>query len=266
MDTFICKEGEMKPTAFFLSLLGLAVVLTFLGHGPQAAPGPKNLSKLAPTASTIKASSEVAKPRLAETYGKLPLSFEANHGQTDRQVKFLSRGTGYRLFLTANETVLSLRKPTAPTAHRRVEVAENQAITTTVLRMRLVGANPTPQVEGIEELPGKSNYFIGNDPKKWRTNVPNYARVKYRDVYPGVDLVYYGNQRKLEYDFVVAPGGDPQAIQLGIEGAEKVQIDAQSDLVLHTDEGDVRLHKPTVYQEVDGAKQPVAGHYLLRDK
>src|SRR3989442_11717625 len=263
----------MKPIAFFLSLLGLAVALILLGHGPQVSPGPENLSKWVPTASTIKTFSDVAKPRLAETYGKLPLSFEANHGQTDRRAKFLSRGRGYSLFLTSNETVLSLSRPTTPTAQGRMdpaamgqEVAEDKAITTTVLRMRLVGANPAPDVSGLEELPGKSNYFIGNDPKKWRTNVPNYARVKYRDVYPGVDLVYYGNQRELEYDFVVAPGGDPQAIRLGIEGAEKVQIDAQSDLVLHTDEGDVRLHKPTVYQEVDGAKQPVAGHYLLRDK
>src|SRR2546425_897296 len=167
----------MKPIAFFLSLLGLAVVLTLLGHGPQAAPGPRNLSRLVPTASTIKTFNDVAEPRLADSYGKLPLSFEANHGQTDRQVKFLSRGSGYSLFLTANETVLSLRKPTAPAAQRRIdtaamgqEVAENKASTATVLRMRLVGANPAAEISGLEQLPGKSNYFIGNDPKKWHSN------------------------------------------------------------------------------------------------
>src|SRR3989454_6016770 len=263
----------MKPTTCFLSLLGLAVILILLGHGPQVSPGPENLSKWVPTASTIKTFSDVAKPRLAETYGKLPLSFEANHGQTDRRVKFLSRGRGYSLFLTSNETVLSLSKPATPTAQRRMDTvamrqegAENKAITTTVLRMRLVDANPAADISGLEELPGKSNYFIGNDPKKWRTSVPNYARVKYRDIYPGVDLVYYGNQRELEYDFLVAPGGDPKAIRLGMEGAKKAVIDAQGDLVLHTDDGDVRLQKPTVYQEVDGAKQAIAGHYVLRDE
>src|SRR2546425_9844516 len=260
----------MKPTAFFLSLLGLAVVLTFLGHGPQAAPGPKNLSKLAPTASTIKASSEVAKPRLAETYGKLPLSFEANHGQTDRQVKFLSRGRGYILFLTSNETVLHIRKPAMPAAQHRIdtvamgqEVAEDKAITTTVLRMRLVGANPAPDVSGLEELPGKTNYFIGNDPNQWRTNVPNYARVKYRNVYPGVDLLYYGNQRQLEYDFTVRPGADANRIVLGVQGADRLEVDAQGDLVLHTAVGPIRQRKPVIYQEIDGDRKEIPGAYVL---
>ena len=90
-----------------------------------------------------------------------------------------------------------------------------------VLRLKLVGANPAIPVTGLDELPGKSNYFIGNDPKKWRTNVPNYAKVKYQEVYPGVDLIYYGNQRQLEYDWAVAPGADPSAIRLAIDGAHK---------------------------------------------
>jgi len=83
--------------------------------------------------------------------------------------------------------------------------------------MKLVGANPAAKVTGLDELPSKSNYFLGKDPKKWRTNVPNYAKVKHQDVYPGVDLVYYGNQGRLEYDFVVAPGADPKAITLAVE-------------------------------------------------
>src|SRR2546425_1653009 len=260
----------MKPIAFFLSLLGLTVVLTFLGHGPQVSPGPKNLSKLASTASTIKTFSDVAKPHLADTYGKLPLSFEANHGQTDRQVKFLSRGSGYSLFLTSNETVLSLSKPAMPAAQHRIdtvamgqEVAENKAITTTVLRMRLVGANPAAEISGLEELPGKSNYFIGNDPKEWRTNVPNYARVKYRNVYPGVDLLYYGNQRQLEYDFVVRPGADPSRIVLGVQGADRLEVDAQGDLVLDTAVGPIHQRKPVIYQEIDGDKKEIAGAYVL---
>ena len=101
-----------------------------------------------------------------------------------------------------------------------------------MLRMKLVGADPHVEVTGLDELPGKSNYFIGNDPSKWRTNLPTYAKVKYQHVYPGIDLVYYGNQRHLEYDFVVAPGADPGAIRLAFQGEETLRIDGQGDLVL----------------------------------
>ncbi len=297
------------------------------------------------------AASAGQKRHLAETYGKLPLSFEANQGQTDGAVKFLSRGRGYALFLTGDEAVLTLERarqkangkgqmakvnagaaptgtlsdlvgrpenemvaqhplsgaaalpnllpfpsagreygpgqelerprdrragPALPSSSPLAEVDERS----TVLRMRLLGANASAAVIGADELPGKSNYFIGNDPKKWRTNVPNYAKVKYQNVYPGVDLVYYGNQGgQLEYDFVVAPGADPIAIKLDVgaglalpenarsartvpDGLERVaeateragqaqplRIAANGDLVVKTDGGEVRLHKPVVYQE-----------------
>src|SRR2546427_8518110 len=124
-----------------------------------------------------------ADARVSESYGRLPLQFEQNQGQTDKSVRFLARGPGYGLYLTGNEAVLALGKPT-PLA----------------LRMRLVGAAPAPRVIGLDELPGKANYFTGSDPAKWRTNVPTYAKVRYEQVYPGIDLVYYGNQRQLEYD------------------------------------------------------------------
>jgi hypothetical protein len=95
-----------------------------------------------------------------------------------------------------------------------------------VVRMKLVGANPTPKIEGMDRLPGISNYFIGNDPKKWRTNIPNYTRVDYHEVYPGIDLVYFGNQGQLEYDLVVTPGADPSVIRLAYEGVEQMHVDA----------------------------------------
>src|SRR5438093_8462015 len=110
----------------------------------------------------------------------------------------------------------------------------------TVLRMKFVGANPKTRVKGQKELPGKANYFIGNDPKKWRTNVPTYAKVQYRDLYPGIDLIYYSNQRQLEYDLVVAPGADPNRIQLGFEGAEDVRVDGEGNLVIEVSGGEVR--------------------------
>src|SRR3989441_12722620 len=147
--------------------------------------------------------SKPVKPALLAAYGKLPLSFEANDGQADPQVKFLSRGSGYTLFLTSTETVLTLTKADAY-AKRRISgeatLSEPEKRAGTVLRMKLLGANPAPAVAGVGELPGKSNYFVGNDPKKWRAKVPTYAKVRYQDLYPGIDLVYYGNQRQLEHD------------------------------------------------------------------
>jgi hypothetical protein len=221
-------------------------------------------------------------PKLVASYGKLPLSFEANQGQTGAGVRFLARGGGYTIFLTADEAVLTLKKssvvsgqssvaPTFRSAGARVAptfrsadaglksgataslgkpTTDNGPRTTgSVLRMKLVGANAKATVTGAEELPGKSDYFIGNDPKKWRTNVPSYAQVKYEGVYPGVDLVYYGNQRQLEYDFVVAPGADPNQIKLSFAGAEGMRVDAASgDLVLKVGEEEVRFQRPAVYQ------------------
>jgi hypothetical protein len=158
--------------------------------------------------------------------------------------------------------------------------------------MKLLGANPRAKVSGLEELPGKSNYFIGKDPKKWRTNVPNYAKVKYANVYPGVDLVYYGNQGQLEYDFVVQPGADPAQIALDVGAgfappAARLQphlrgqdahatagetpalrIDAKGDLVVGTDGGEVIFHKPVVYQPATDHGQRttevVDGKYALK--
>ena len=203
------------------------------------------------------------KPQVVENYGKLPLSFEANHGQTDNRVDFLSRGSGYTLFLTPTEAVLALRKPPASEVGK---VESNGDTEEAVLRMKLVGANPSPRVSGVEELPGKSNYFIGNDPKKWLANVPHYAKVQYKDVYPGVDLVYYGNQRQLEYDLIVTPGANPEAVQLAFEGEDSLEIDAQGDLVLHSADRQVRLQKPLVYQQVDGVRREISGAYVLNGR
>ena len=210
-------------------------------------------------------SEATAKAEVQEAYGKLPLSFEANRGQTDDQVKFLSRGHGYALYLTATETVLKLRNQQAD---REGSSAKPQTTKrnpqTAVLRMKLLGANPRPQVAGVEQLPGKTNYFIGSDPRQWRTDLPTYAKVKYEGVYPGVDVVYYGAQgRQLEYDFIVAPKTDPKAIRLSFTGADKLEVDGQGDLVAHLADAPLRMRKPVVYQEQDGVKQEIAGNYVL---
>ena len=132
-----------------------------------------------------------------------------------------------------------------------------------VLRMQVLGGNPTPPVVGREPLPGKVNYFLGNDPHQWRTNVSTYAKVEYQDVYPGINLDYYGHQGQLEYDFVVAPGADSRVIQLGFSGADQVRIDGQSDLVLHAGGQDLCQHKPVVYQEVNGTRQEIGSAFVL---
>jgi Beta-propeller repeat len=212
--------------------------------------------------------SAARKQQIVANYGQIPLSFEANRGQSDPRVKFFSRGSGYSLFLTGNEAVLALRPSrTSPnkTLPSAIEHPESKVVLpAAVLRLQLMGANPSPQVSGTEQLAGKNNYFLGNDPSQWRTNVRTYASVKYHNVYPSIDLVYYGNQRQLEYDFVVAPGANPQAIRLSLRGAEKMEIDPRGDLVLHTTVGEIREHKPVVYQEIAGTRQVIAGSYVMR--
>jgi Beta-propeller repeat len=219
-----------------------------------------------PSALLQASASGPARPsRIVAAYGRLPLSFEANRGQADAQVKFLSRGSGYSLYLTSTEAVLRLRKPASqdrgPTGMEQAAAPEHSSA---LIRMRLAGANSLVRVEGLEELPGKSNYLIGNDPSRWRTNVPTYAKVRCENVYPGIDLVYYGNQQQLEYDFVVSPRADLRVIRLAFEGCEKMRINGQGDLVLETEGGEVCLHRPVVYQEVGGARQSVGGNYVIQ--
>ena len=133
-------------------------------------------------------------------------------------MRFLSRGDGYALYLTGQEAVLTLRQPAATPAgawanqNRARSMATGSAEKLSILRMRLDGVNPNAVIAGVDRMPTRVNYFIGNDPKKWHTDVPAYSHVKYQDVYPGVDLLFYGNQRHLEYDFVVAPGQMPSKL------------------------------------------------------
>jgi hypothetical protein len=150
-------------------------------------------------------------------YGQLPLRFEANQGQTAASVRFLARGNGYALFLTETEAVLKLRgtergrpldEPASPPS-----TVVSRPPHSALLRMRLVGANSKIRTQGLDQLPGQTNYFIGNEPRAWRGGVAGFARVKQEQVYPGIDLVWYGNQQQLEHDFLVAPGAQPQRIR-----------------------------------------------------
>src|SRR5215469_16442766 len=247
---------------FVTALLGTGFVLA------------QSVRPVAINGNLLSKSKQITAPAV-RAYGNLPLSFEPNTGQADARVRFLSRGPGYTLFLTSEEAVLALPASQGTTA--RSAGRENPPIMT----MRLVGANPACTISGAEELPGKSNYFIGNDPSRWRTDIPNYARVRYHAVYPGVDLLYYGNQGRVEYDFVVAAGSDPRAIKLTFEqtshGANQwvgatapLKIDQSGDLLVSPNGSEVRLHKPTAYQLTTdhgtsvGARQLVDARYVLR--
>ncbi len=191
----------------------------------------------------------------AANYGAIPLHFEANVGQTDSQVKFLTRGSGYSLFLTTDEAVLALAKSTK----------KNRSLKSDFLRMKISGANPSAEISGENLLEGKTNYIAGNDPSEWKTDISNYDRVRYQNVYDGIDVVYYGNQNQLEYDFVVSPNTDLRSIALEFKGAKKFKIDASGDLVFKFSSCEIRQHKPIAYQEIDGTRREIAAHYAIQN-
>jgi len=195
----------------------------------------------------------IATPLAAETpatkvdrFGKLPLVFEPNRGQTDSSVRFLSRGDHYGLFLTDKEAIVSLSGPTPA-----------------LVRMQLVGQNAHPQISGAGTLPGTSNYYKGSVASKWQESVPHFLRVNYREVYPGIDLTYYGNQRQLEYDFTVRPHANPKSIELKFSGVDQLEISAQGDLILHTAAGEIRHQHPRVFQERNHVQTQVDGQFAL---
>ena len=236
----------------------LMIGLAALGHGlagrfPHATSAKQNsVNRLLASASPVSGVKSSKLLSVTERFRQFPLSFEPNRQQTSPEVKFLTRGEGYILFLTDHDAVFSLGK--APHA-------------SSVMRMSLLGANEKPSFTAMEQLPGKSNYLIGNKPELWHTNIPNYRKVAEHNVYPGIDLVYYGTQSQLEYDFVVAPGSSPSKIQIAFQGAKNIHTDADGNLVLSVaGSADLRLHKPIAYQQVGTEKQLVAANFVLKGK
>ena len=237
------------------------VVLATLATRSSSASEPVSVSP---------ATQRPAKAEITDQYGKLPLSFESNEGQTNRDVKFLSRGLGYDLFLTATGAVLNLQKARPPAdKFKPPSLSDHEFSNATseaaVLRLKMIGANSQSNPVGEDPLPGKINYLVGDDPDKWRVNIPTYRKVHYAEIYPKVDLVYYGNQSELEYDFVVAPGGDVQAIRFQIEGSGRMTLDSAGDLHLAVEQSEVTLRKPVIYQLTDeDDRREVKGEYVIR--
>jgi hypothetical protein len=246
-------------------LAGAAVVAVRVGSVHPAAKDQSSSVYASPAISPFPSPSrapQIAAVQIARAYGQIPLIFEANQGQSDAQVKFLAHGNGYGLFLTAEEAVLVLQHPAA-----RAGLPAHPA---SVVRLKLAKANPSPEVSAVDELPGKSNYLVGRDPRKWHRNVPQFSRVRYRSVYPGIDLVYYGRPGQLEYDFEIAPGADPSQVSWRVESSDEKdfdqpRLDPNGDLMLSTAGGRVRFARPHVYQKNGDREQTVAGRFALRD-
>lgn len=204
--------------------------------------------------------SPAAKPNLS--FASLPLHFESNEGQFDPSVRFMARGQGTTFYLRKSDLMISVR-PSGVAVSSTNSAVQSSVKQESLLRFSFVDANPLPAVKAVGELPGKANYFLGNDPSRWRTNVHTFARVVYQEVYHGIDMAFYGNRSELEYDFIVKPGADPSVISLSVEGAEKIEINRQGDLVIHTMAGDLIQRKPLVYQMDEGKRREVAGDYVM---
>lgn len=190
--------------------------------------------------------------QVSAQYAALPVRFEPNVGQSDSRVRFLARGNGYTLFLTPGEAVIAL-------AQRTIAAQDAE-----IVRMRFVGANGQPEVEGLDPLAGITNYFIGSNPTQWHTDIVSFAKVRYSQVYPGIDLVYYGSGRDIEYDFVIRPGSDPSSIRLAFEGATRLAVNHKGELVLGLSAGELRQKAPTIYQEGPDGATIVPGAYVVR--
>src|SRR5579864_1815812 len=177
--------------------------------------------------------------QVRQSYVALPLNFEPNRGQAGHGIDFVSHGPGYTFSLTPNRADLQFITTDPGTRRLREE---------RTVRIKLRGANAHARAEASQAQSGTSNYFIGNNRAAWQTDIPQYGRVEYEEVYPGIDLAYYGNGRQLEYDFVVAPGADPRRIRLAIEGADQIQVDETGDLLLKVGSAEIRQRKPVLYQ------------------
>ena len=191
--------------------------------------------------------------RVTTQYGRMPLQFEQNLGQAPKSIRFLSLHGSYEVAVTPDRLVLNLKGHGVGGADGLVS-------------MRLLGANPAPAVTGEQELPGKVNYFLGNRAEKWHTGISTFSQVRLKEVYPGVDLVYYGSQKQLEYDFVLKPGVDAAQVRLGFTGARNLHLQANGDLLLRAKAGEMRWKRPEVYQMIGGKRRVVAAHYKIRSE
>lgn len=212
------------------------------------------------SASGIRPQAE-ANQKVNAAFAALPLSFEPNHGQTNARVRYLARAQGMNVFLTGSETVLALKTSERPKAG-----SKDARVRRAALHLKTVGGASAPRMSAEGATPGKINYLIGRNPKNWHTGISRYSRVRSQGVYAGIDQVFYGNGKQLEYDFEVAPGADPNTIRVRVDGARAVRVAHDGDLVMETAAGTLRQQKPVIYQEANGKREAVAGSYRMLAK
>ena len=261
---------KFRMPSKWVAAIAVLTVAVAGGAALFSASGAKNVQAMNQSANKAQPTvSAEQRGRVRASLDALPLAFEANQGQTDPQVKYTARGNGYSVFLTASDTVFAITSAKHSAAPSRIPGTHSQPrsaekVQSGAIDMRLVGGNLKPEIAAGNEVPGVINYYTGSDPKNWHTGVKQYSSVSYKDVYPGVNMVFHGAQRQLEFDFVVSPGADPKTIGLGFKGAQKLATDASGNLVLASSAGDVVLHKPVAYQEKDGKREIVDAAFQVK--
>ena len=243
---------DRNGTRTGLAVVTVGVTLAATAFSGKLAAAPHAASAPDPTVRHLKPSKQF----------KVPLTFEVNQGQADPKVQFLAHSQGYSAYATADSLLLEVldKKSQHLTHEKGGRVAAQHGGR---LWMRFAGGNAHPEITPEAKLPTRVNYLFGSDKSKWHSNIQTYAKVRYHNVYPGVDAVCYGNARELEYDLNVAPGADPSRIHLQFGGSQPLRLDAQGNLILTTAVGELIEKKPTVFQKVDGVRKPVAGEYVL---
>ncbi len=262
-----------------LVVAAMAAALLAVSHQPRSQQS--RVAKSALSASSLsKTISPAARNRLQTAYATLPLAFEPNQGQTDAQVKYMARGNGYKLYLTSSQAIFTLHKqggdsdvrrmmmdrrigPARVRAMLRRRAQQESKAAVAAVHMRMLGENPSVQLLAGAPQPGMVNYLIGNDPSKWHSGVPLFGLVSYRDIYPGIDLAFQGNGKHLEFDYLLKPGSNANAIGFSFEGADRISTNASGDLVLATAAGPIEMHRPVAYQEKDGVRQNVNVRFLV---
>ena len=264
----------IAPAVWTLFVIAVAVAMVAAGHTGQLVRNARVSDPVATATMLRAAASAQQRSHVVETLGALPLAFEANQGQTDPEVKYLARSAGYTVYLTPTETVFALRASSSPSASsaRRALRPDNTNKRPAgggddgvdAIRMRLAGANQAPEIATSGAVSGKVNYFRGNDPSRWQASVPQFARVSYESVYPGIDVTYHGAQRQMEFDFEVAAGADVKSIALSFTGTKKITTDSAGNLIVSSQAGGITFHRPVAYQEQGGVRQPVSADFALK--
>ncbi|MBI5233711.1 MAG: SBBP repeat-containing protein, partial [Deltaproteobacteria bacterium] len=208
---------------------------------------------------------------IKSSYGKLPLYFIKNDGQVDKKVEFYEKGSGHATYFTKEGVYLSLRGTVPDLRAERSGAVESGL--SPIVKLSFIGANENPEIIALDEQAGKVNYLIGNDPSKWRSNIPTFSSVLYKDVYNGIDIKFYGRPaplgagtpKQLEYDIIVSPGADPNVVKFSYDGIEDLKVTDNGDLEIALKEGKILQKKPYIYQEIDSKRKEVVAGFVIED-